>query len=145
MRKPPAILRSARTFLALRREARGFVAGAVAVGPLVELSLRVLGLRRTKTWIEAAPRRTTRRGAVAIDEGERLVQAAFRWSPIPGACLGRALVQHFLHGLQGVPTELVIGVSREADAIRAHAWVAPLGRPAEEGGYRPLVGVRCEA
>jgi hypothetical protein len=146
MRNPPAILRSARTFLALRGEARGFALGALAVAPVVELSLRVLGLQRTKTWIEAAPRRAPRPGAVAVDEGERLVVAAFRWSPIRGACLGRALVQHLMHNLTGVPTKIVIGVDRDAERIRAHAWVAPpesatLGNV----GHLPLVAARGRA
>jgi hypothetical protein len=55
-------------------------------------------------------------------------------------------VQHFMHNLQGVPTKIVIGVNRDAEAIRAHAWVAaPESATLDHVGHRPLVAARGTA
>jgi hypothetical protein len=162
-----ALLRSFRTFVELRCEARWFVLRAASVGPFVELGLKLKGLDWTTSWIErrvaasgwsqrtharsvAESRRPTARlatsrpdgqyrGVVGVLEGERLVLAASRWYPLAGKCLSRTVVQSLLHRMDGVEHEMVIGVALRGGEVAAHAWVAtPDAASDERDGYQPL-------
>ena len=42
---------------------------------------------------------------------------------LPSTCLERAVVLQRWRMAQGDPREIVIGVTRDADAFKAHAWV----------------------
>lgn len=112
-----------------------FLARAWAAIPLVEVSLRALGYRRTLGWIERVPP-SRARGGPSVLLGERLVGAAYRAYPLAGTCLPRSLVQYLLHRRDGTKARFVIGVRRpdrdkntddsnepNDPRIEAHAWV----------------------
>jgi hypothetical protein len=138
MSRLPAIFRAARSVEALRPDARRFAAKAWLGAPVVEASLRLLGLRRTLGWIEALPEGVGGTATVDVVEGERLVQAVYRWHLVTGECLPQALLQHLVHHLDGVPSRFVVGVARtgESRALAAHAWTS--GERARESGFAPL-------
>lgn len=112
----------------LTPEERRFALRAWLGAPAVELSLAVLGLRRTLAWIEAVPPRSAARAtagsmgrdrerarrpaAVTPSEGSRLVAGAYRAHLLRGQCLPRSLLQYLLHRRDGVAARLVVGVRR---------------------------------
>lgn len=127
-----------------------FLARAWAAIPVVEVSLRVLGYRRTVRWIEAVPRGRGH-GGPSVLLGERLVAAAYRAVPLAGGCLPRSLVQYLLHRRDGTPARFVVGVrrpdrpresdgpnDRRAPGIEAHAWVEGPAPAASAGGFAPI-------
>lgn len=128
------VLRSA---LRLTRAERRFVAGAWLLAPVVTLSLRRLGFRRTidslRDWVafggpEASP-------ALSVERGERLVARAFQLTAAHDSCLPRAIVQLALHRRRGDFVKLVIGVRRggrfgDQDIdFEGHAWIEAAGGP----------------
>jgi len=135
-------------FLAAPVRSAGFFVRAWAAIPVVELSLRVLGYKRTLAWIEAVPEkppsaardlRHSRRRDVgqslprgaSVFLGERLVRGAYRAHTFGGGCLPRSLVQYLLHRRDGTRARFVVGVRRptpvpnetRGPGIEAHAWV----------------------
>lgn len=113
----------------------GFLARAWAAIPVVELSLRVLGYKRTMTWIEAVPKARATAGGSSVRLGQRLVRGAYRAHVFRGGCLPTSLVQYLLHRRDGTSARFVIGVHRvpppqrrapnemQRPGIEAHAWV----------------------
>ena len=88
---------------------------------------------------------TRRRDPVLVARTKRLVDIAAERHVVPMRCLPRSLALQRLLADQGIATELKIGVSKEGDALSAHAWLEsdgePLGEP--EGisaRYATLVG-----
>ena len=126
---------------ALEPEARRFAARAWLTLPAVELSLAVLGLRRTLRWIEAVPPGRRRLGRTTVEQGGRLVRGAYRRHPLGGQCLSQAAVQYLLHRRDGVPAKFVVGVRHKDDRdLDAHAWVESAGGPAADGdGFEPIL------
>lgn len=73
----------------------------------------------------------------------RLVDVAARNHVRPMTCLSRSLALRTLLHRQGGEADLRIGVRREEDRLKAHAWVeqagAPVGEPADTAGlFAPL-------
>jgi len=146
---PLPLLQAARRFAALRPEERRFAARAWLAAPVVRASLAVIGLKATLRWVEAARPAVMRGNAeapVGVATGGALVGSAFRahvGGVAGGQCLPRSVVQYLLHGRDGVPARLVVGVKRsdQGTAIEAHAWVeaqvSGRGRVAEDG-FEPL-------
>jgi hypothetical protein len=96
----------------------------------VDLGLRGVGFKRVQAFA-AGTAGETRDGAEAaavIRRVGRLVDAAARHHVYAMTCLRRALVLQRLLGARGVETELRLGVERERDALRAHAWLERGGR-----------------
>jgi Transglutaminase-like superfamily len=136
-------------------ERGAFAAGAVLI-PLVSLSLRTIGVRRTLAW-SALGRGTP---AAAADEEEAIVRTtvlALRrarahglWS---GTCLSRSIALRWLLARRGVATELRFGAQREAGRFEAHAWLEREGVPIDESPdvlsrmhrFRPAGGGRDPA
>jgi len=59
-------------------------------------------------------------------------------------CMPRALIGQWLLQRQGIAVDLRIGVRRDLDGLKAHAWLEcggqPIGEPEELlGRYAPLV------
>ena len=65
----------------------------------------------------------------------RFEPSAGRRGLVRANCLDRSLFLHWLLSRRGIPGELLIGVDRTDDGLRAHAWVECageiLGDPAE--------------
>jgi hypothetical protein len=116
-----------RRFSALERTARGLFLRAAALLPLISLSLRLRGFRKTQASLQkflslpnnpadtCAPHRA--------DLAVRMVRAAARHSPGRPTCLEESLALWWLLGRQGIASELRIGVRKRGDKFEAHAWV----------------------
>lgn len=107
----------------------------MALQPLLSLSLRVRGYRRTRTLVEALSRHRAPRAATNADlaSAERLAQLARiagRRSPLVTTCLRQALAVHGLLRRRGLRPELKFGVDRmPGRAVDMHAWVELEGIP----------------
>ena len=113
---------------ALERPARGLFLAASALLPLISISLRWRGFRKTKASLEhflsvpygsqnparTGPRRFDRadgrepRGAIGIGQPN---------------CLEVSLVLWWLLARQGIASDLRVGVRKEGERFEAHAWV----------------------
>ncbi len=103
--------------------------------PAVSIALRILPLRRLLAPPRQRPGAARRRlddGPAAAREAARLVRAAARFSPLPSSCLTRSIVLWRLLRRRGVGAEIRIGVSREASALAAHAWIEVDGEPVSD-------------
>jgi hypothetical protein len=108
----------------------------------VDLGLRAFSFARLERWLAPTP------ADRASDEKEvgRLVwaaAAAARHHLYPMRCVPRALTLRWLLGRHGIPSELKIGVLRQAGTLAAHAWVErdgqAIGEPAGiEERFAPL-------
>ena len=117
-----------------------------------DLGLRVLPLQRIQRYVALASndaRSVSGSEASGVIERMRwLVGIAGRYHLHPMRCLQRALVLQWLLGRCGIGTELRIGVRRQEDGLRAHAWLEhagqPIGEPQSiETRFAPLVA--CDA
>ena len=116
-----------RRFSALERPARGIFLRAAVLLPLISLSLRLRGFRKTQACLQkflASPDRVTptpapNRGDLTV----RMVRAGVRHSPGHPTCLEESLALWWLLARQGFASELRIGVRKHADKFEAHAWV----------------------
>jgi hypothetical protein len=107
--------------------------------PPIGVALRVFGLRRLWAALGVGDRGRAGAGpdgAQALGRARdtaRLVQHAARFSPFRATCLTRSLVLWWLLGRQGIPSDLRIGVAKEATRFQAHAWVEYRGVVLNDG------------
>ena len=119
----------------------------------VDVALRVLPFR----WVQellAVRRKGSGDGwhgeaAVAVQRMVWLVGVAGRNHLYPMGCLRRSLVLQWLLGRRGIATDLRIGVQRDGDELRAHAWLEHAGQLVGDGeagtlDYVPLSGTRVQ-
>jgi hypothetical protein len=107
---------------------RRLLLAATLLLPLIGLSLRLAGVRRTRDWMR---RFTPVPGTRAPVPGEieqvravaRWVSVAARHMPYEVSCLRRSLCLWWLLARRGIGSRLAIGVSRPAGGFAAHAWV----------------------
>jgi hypothetical protein len=125
-----------RRFSALERPARVIFLRAAVLLPLISLSLRLRGFRKTQTLLQkflTSPRKATQTSAP--NQGDltaHMVRAAVRHSPGHPTCLEESLALWWLLGRQGVASELRIGVRKDGDKFEAHAWVEHQGAALNE-------------
>jgi hypothetical protein len=116
-----------RRFSALERPARGLFLRAAALLPLVSLSLRLRGYRKTQSFLQkflsATGHVANGFAADSIDLTVRLVRTAARHGAGHPTCLEESLVLWWLLARQGVSSELRIGVRKCGEKFEAHAWV----------------------
>jgi hypothetical protein len=119
----------------------------------VELGMRVQGFRRlvesaqrpaAPTPDAMGPEPFRRAGAYA-----RWLDVASRYHPVRARCLHRSLALHRWLLQDGLPSELRIGVRKEAGELKAHAWVELAGRvvndqPSDIEMFTPLLRVAWE-
>ena len=96
--------------------------------PLVSLTLRLAGYKRTRRLIEwlSGHRHPRTANQADLETAYRLAQLAAiagRRGPIQATCLRQALVVYGTLRRRGLRPELKFGVRRENDGIGAHAWV----------------------
>lgn len=110
------------------------------LGPPVEVSLRVLGLRNTQAWLSRVVPLITRDepSTAPPNELEGLVASALRFTPLRGACLQLALVQTAIERRRGHDVQMAIGVKSVDGKIEAHAWVEPIGAPDETPPFKRI-------
>ena len=102
--------------------------------PLIDISLRLAGYKRTRGILAALARsRLAVKPQFDIDQvGARLarvVSIAGRRSPWPTTCLRQALMLWFLLSRRDIVCELRVGVEHSVNSgFAAHAWVELQGR-----------------
>jgi hypothetical protein len=127
-------------FFALSVADRLLLIEAFATLVMVRAGLRMVAIGRLRAWTQRL-----KAGSRAVDRMTWAVSTASR--SLPGTtCLGSALALQRLLSAGGHPSELHIGVSRQAQSFSAHAWLTCNGRIVigenEEDGYTRLVAWR---
>lgn len=105
---------------------------------LIDLALRVVPFGQVRTYVarQLDTRRAGKAGdeVLAIEHLRQLVDVASRHHLYVMRCLRRALTLQWLLGREGIATTLEIGVRKEAQDLRAHAWLEHNGRLVGERG-----------
>lgn len=115
-----------RSFRALDGQARNLFLRAMILLPLVSQSLRWRGFRATQ---ESLQRRNSPTQTRIDNENPnleltvRMVKAAVRHSLGHPSCLEESLALWWLLARQGIPSEIRIGIRKQAEEFEAHAWV----------------------
>jgi hypothetical protein len=114
---------------------RSLIIRVMALLPLTEAGLRVMGFRRWKEIVERfllsdLPQRTIESGqqqelAIKITRAVRSVELHGLSCP---NCLERSMVLWWLLRQAGIPGELHIGARKSESQLEAHAWVELSGR-----------------
>ena len=125
-----------RRFNALERGARGLFLRAAALLPLITLSLRLRGFRKTQAFLQrflsTYSNEADSSSADRTDLTVRMVRAAVRHSAGHPTCLEESLALWWLLGRRGIATELRIGVRKHDEKFEAHAWVERAGTALNE-------------
>jgi hypothetical protein len=117
-----------RRFSALERGSRGIFLRAAMLLPLISLSLRMRGFRKTQASLqkflstsqEPADTSSPHRADVTV----RMVRAAVRHAGLGHpTCLEESLALWWLLGRQRISSEVRIGVRKRDEKFEAHAWV----------------------
>jgi hypothetical protein len=117
-----------RRFSALEREAQKLFLRAMALLPMVALSLRWRGFRATQSTLQKSLSNKT----PELDSGlvpqrlfltAHMVNAADRHGLVHPSCLAKSLALWWLLGRQGISSQLRIGIRKENEKFEAHAWV----------------------
>jgi hypothetical protein len=117
-----------RRFSALERTARGIFLRAIVLLPLISLSLRLRGFRKTQASLQKFLAPPAASGAessrIRADLTARMVRAAVRDCSLDHpTCLEESLAIWSLLGREGIVCELRIGVRKHDEKFEAHAWV----------------------
>jgi hypothetical protein len=116
-----------RRFSALERPARWLFLRAAALLPLVSLSLRLRGFRKTQAFLQKSLSLPSHPADISVSSSAhltvRMVRAAVRTGIGHPTCLDESLVLWWLLGRQGIRSELKVGVRKEGEKFEAHAWV----------------------
>jgi|HubBroStandDraft_1064217.scaffolds.fasta_scaffold33759_2 hypothetical protein len=125
-----------RRFSALERTARGLFLRAAALLPLISLSLRLRGFRKTQALLQeflpACSHETDSFAPGRADLTVHMVRAAVRHGVGHPTCLEESLALWWLLGRQGIATDLRIGVRKHDEKFEAHAWVEREGNALNE-------------
>jgi hypothetical protein len=125
-----------RRFSALERPARGLFLRAAVLLPLMSLSLRLRGFRKTQAFLQKILSTSNNEAdSSAPSRAEltvRMVRAAVRHGVGHPTCLEESLALWWLLGRQGIASELRIGVRKQDEKFEAHAWVEREGNALNE-------------
>jgi hypothetical protein len=120
-----------RRFSALERPARGLFLRAAALLPLISLSLRLRGFRKTQAFLQkflSLPSHTVDISTSgSADLTVRMVRAATRHTLGRATCLEESLALWWLLGRQAIASDLRVGVRKDGEKFEAHAWVERAG------------------
>jgi len=120
-----------RRFSALQRPARVLFLRAAALLPLISLSLRLRGFRKTQAFLQeflslpGHPADTSASSSAQLTV--RMVRAAVRNSLGHPTCLEESLALWWLLRRQGISSDLRVGVRKDGEKFEAHAWVERAG------------------
>jgi hypothetical protein len=116
-----------RRFSALERPARVLFLRAAALLPLISLSLRLRGFRKTQAFLQkflSLPSHTVDISTSgSADLTVRMVRAATRHTLGRATCLEESLALWWLLGRQAIASDLRVGVRKDGEKFEAHAWV----------------------
>lgn len=101
---------------------------AVAMLPLVSLSLRLRGFGPTRSSLQkrlSSSLSPAKRDSLSKRASltAHLVQAADLHGLVHPSCLAKSLTLWWLLGRQGIRSRLRIGIRKENNKLEAHAWV----------------------
>lgn len=116
---------------------RWLLVRAAALLLAVDLGLRTAGFVRVRRWLERSGEERSARPVTPerwadAESIARVVVVAARHHLYPMTCLRRALVLERLLAERGIPAVLRIGVRKDKEGFRAHAWVECDGRALSE-------------
>jgi len=116
-----------RQFRELKRPARGLFLRASVVLPLISISLRWRGFRKTKASLQhflSVPYGLRNLDAqVRAIWTAQLVRAAAHHAIGDPACLEVSLALWWLLARQGIASDLRVGIRKDGETFEAHAWV----------------------
>jgi hypothetical protein len=116
-------------YRALEPEARKIFGCAVALLPLISLSLGVRGFKKTKEALQtrfslkSSAETAEEKAAETVKRTCRMVRAGARYGISRPTCLVESLALWYLLQMQSVPACLRIGVRKMREKFEAHAWV----------------------
>jgi hypothetical protein len=119
--------RQIRRFSALGRSARGLFLRASLVLPLITISLRWRGFRKTKALLQyfiplaygsQNPEAQARAALTA-----QMVRAAASHGVGNPTCLEVSLALWWLLARQGIASDLRVGIRKDGEKFEAHAWI----------------------
>jgi transglutaminase superfamily protein len=126
-----------RRFRALEAPARILFFRAAVLLPLISLSLKTRGFRKTLAHLQRHFSEKNRvvdaqYSAQRVALTARMVRAAMHHGLGHPACLEESLAVWFLLGREGIDAQVRVGVRNNAKKFEAHAWVEYQGRPLNE-------------
>jgi hypothetical protein len=116
-------------YRALDPEARKTFGRAVALLPLIALSLRIRGFKKTKETLQkklslkSSGEAAKERVAEVVQRTCRVMRAGCCYGIVRPTCLVESLALWYLLQKQDVPACLRIGVRKISEQFEAHAWV----------------------
>ncbi len=117
-----------RRFRALERPAQKLFLRALALLPVISLSLRWNGFRATHAALQRIqanpipePGLDVVKKRIALTA--HMVNIADRYGLVHPSCLAKSLSLWWLLGRQGITSQLRIGIRKENEKFEAHAWV----------------------
>lgn len=122
-------------FFALPAEQKKLILCAAILLPITDVSLRIFGYRKTqqalahicedqKIQTSPDPEQFTQAQQIA-----NCVRTAARNGPYRSTCLRESLVTWWLLQRKGISSLLKIGIAKDKDDFKAHAWVELGGTP----------------
>jgi hypothetical protein len=115
-----------RQFRELERPARGLFLRASVVLPLISISLRWRGFRKTKASLQhflSVPHGSQNHDAqTRATLTAQIVRAAAHHAIGDPACLEVSLALWWLLARQGIASDLRVGIRRDGETFEAHAW-----------------------
>ncbi len=129
-----------RRFNALERPAQTLFLRAAVLLPLVSFSLRWRGFRATQAALQrflsnAMPEQDSGSAQARAALTARMVNSADRHGFFCSSCLAKSLTLWWLLERQGIASHLRVGIRKENEKLKAHAWIerdgAVLNEPEE--------------
>ena len=125
-------------YRALDPNARRLFRSAALLLPMVRVSLRFRGYKKTQQWLQsrlaqqraafAGPPSPVSQPDQSLSMTCRMVHSAARYGPIRPTCLEESLALWYLLSEQGIAPQLRIGVRKTDGKFEAHAWVEYQGQ-----------------
>jgi hypothetical protein len=116
-----------RTFLRFSWLERRMVLRAIIWLGLVELGLKWLGFKRMIKLVPSVRQDASPRVQKHIFMYTAAIDLAARRHVVDAHCLQKSLTLHYWLRREGIPSELKIGVRKDNDQLKAHAWVELAG------------------
>jgi hypothetical protein len=134
-----SLRRKAETWRSFSKSDRALLINAIFLLPIVTMSLKSVGLRRTQSWLArnavATTRPLTEQTRVNVRRAAQMVAAACRQLPLRSGCLPRTIVLWSLLRREGIETDVRIGVGCDTRGeFQAHAWLEWNGEVLNDAG-----------
>lgn len=115
-------------WLSLSSGERRLLLGLIIGLPLIAVMIHLLGVFRTRRWLErfssnAATRKADSDNMQKAERLAELAEIAGRRGAIAFTCLRQALMVYWLLRRRGFAPELMIGVRKRDGMVDGHAWV----------------------